>query len=443
MTAATSHDHGAHAELRRSFGWRTVAAAGGLLSTLLLTVIVYRTLDARDAAVFFAILAALSIGPLMGRLGLGPNVIRLLAAEGRQDRRRAIASSHLVATALLSLASAPAVAVIATWSLRGQSHYLPVLGLTALAITAESVRLTLSDVFAATGRVRASVATTHHVRSMVVLPLVGIAALAVAAPTLLEVMAAYTAVACVQLGVALIGARHDVGRHRGAGAASLRGAIASGSKLFTLDLAAFLGLSGTVWLSAIVFEPTSAAQYSAAATLALQVTILESLAALAVTPPAARMWAAGRRDEVVGVLSAVATLSTAVTAAVVLVLAIAGPALLEFAYGESMRGAGLLLVIMAAGGLAKTAFGVNITVLIVSGHLTEASRTALAVLAVSVPVAIAAAVVGGPLALAVVSALSLTAIALAQWRCARVTVGMAPRARIRIGRAWQILTTSR
>ncbi|KUI39752.1 teichoic acid transporter [Mycobacterium sp. GA-2829] len=441
MTPATSQDRAAHSELRRSFGWRTAAAAGGLLSTLVLTVIAYRALDARDAAAFFAILAALSIGPLMGRLGLGPNVIRLMAAEGHPVRRRAIASSHLGATALLSTVSAPVVAVIATWSLRGQAHYVAVLTLAATAIVAESVRLTLSDVFAATGRVRASVATTHHVRSMLVLPLVGMVAFAVPAPTLLEVTGVYTVVACLQLGVALAGARSHLTLARGG--VPLRGAIGAGAKLFTLDLTAFLALSGTVWLAAIVFAPGAAAQYSAAATLALQVTVLESLAALAVTPPAARMWAAGARDEVVRTLSAVATLSTAVTATVVVVLAVAGPTLLALAYGDSLRAAGPLLVIMAAGGLAKTALGVNVTLLIVSGHIAEAARTAVAVLAVTVPAAVVAAVWGGPFALAVVSALSVTAIAVAQWWCTRTTVGTAAGARMWPWEAWQIVKTSR
>jgi len=69
------------AELRRSFGLRTAAATAGLLSTFLLTVVGVRTLDPGDAAVLLSVLAALSIGPLLGRLGLGPNLIRLLPTE--------------------------------------------------------------------------------------------------------------------------------------------------------------------------------------------------------------------------------------------------------------------------------------------------------------------------------------------------------------------------
>ena len=45
-------------------------------------------------------------------------------------------------------------------------------------------------------------------------------------------------------------------------------------------------------------------------TIATQVTLFEGLAALAVMPPAARLWAAGRKREVVRLLS---DLSTGVT----------------------------------------------------------------------------------------------------------------------------------
>lgn len=432
----------ATSEMRRSFRWRTSAAAAGLLSTLLLTVVVYRMLDARDAAVFFAILAALSIGPLVGRLGLGPNVIRLVAAEPSRSRRRAIASSHVNATGALSVVSAPVVAMLATWALHGSAHYLPVVLLTTAAIIAESMRLTLSDVFAASGRVRASVATTHHIRSAVVLPVVGVIGLTVSEPTLLEVMTAYTAVSGLQLGVALAVARRDVSFRAGGSIAALREALSAGARLFTLDLAAFLCLPGTVWLANVVFAPQTAALYSAAATLALQVTVVESLAALAVTPAAARLWAAGERDQVVRVLSAVATLSTAVTVVALGVLTVFGAELLGFAYGPSMREAAALLVTMAAGGIAKTAFGVNVTLLIISGHITAAARTASIVLAVSIPVAVAAGAAGGPVWLATASALSMTAVSVAQWWCTRRVIGVAARAGWHLRTSWQSIRRS-
>jgi O-antigen/teichoic acid export membrane protein len=428
-------------EVRRSFGWRTGAAVAGLLSTFLLTVVAVRTLPPAEAAVLLAILAALSIGPLLGRLGLGPNVIRLLPAETDPTRRRAVAAVHLRATALLSASTAPVVAVIATIGLLPpDGRYLPVVALTVVLIVVESVRLTLSDVFAALGRVRASVATTHHVRSALALPLVCLAVLLAERPTLTGILAVYFGVAAVQVAVALLAARADVALRGPGSVGGLRQVMGSGALLVTLDLAAFLVLPGTIWLASAVFEPRAAAQYSTAAALAQQVTVLESLAALAVMPAAARLWAAGRRAEVVRVLSAVATLGTLVTVVVVLLIAVLGGPALRLAYGPDLAGAHLLLVILAAGGIGKTAFGVNVSLLIVSGELRPAARTAGTVLAVAVPAGIVAALTVGPVGLAAVSAVATVASGLAQWRTARRVVPAPPRAHHDVKAAWRGLS---
>jgi len=428
------------AELRRSVGLRTAAAAAGLLSTFLLTVVGVRVLDPGDAAVLLSVLAALSIGPLLGRLGLGPNLIRLLPTEPDPTRRRDIAGAHLRATGLLSVLSAPVVAVVATVGSAGRGDtYVPVLLLTAALIVLESLRLTLSDVFAALGRVHWSVATTHHVRSTVALPLVGAMVLVSARPTLVGLLAVYAAVAAAQLGVALAVAHRDVALLGLRARPMLVAVIGSGTLLFTLDLAAFLVGQGTVWLASAVFAPLAAAQYSTAAVLAMQVTVLESLAALAVTPAAARLWAADRRDDVVRMLSAVATLATVVTAAVVVLLWVAGGPALRFAYGPDMAGAHLLLAVLAAAGVAKTAFGVNITVLIISGHIRRAAGTALGVLSVAIPAAVLAAVLAGPVGLAIVSATATVTLGLAQWIAARAVVPHPPRADWRLAQAWRAL----
>ena len=434
---STEDPGAATAELRRSFGWRMATAAAGLVSTLLLTVVGVRALEPADAAVLLSVLAALSIGPLLGRLGLGPNVIRLLPAEPDPERRRVVAGTHVRATGLLSSLSAPVVALVATIGLAGESRHLPVLLLTASLILLESLRLTLSDVFAALGRVGWSVATTHHVRSTLALPLVGVAVLVSARPTLVELLAVYTAVAAVQLAVALVAARRCVALGGMRSRPVLGSAIGSGMVLFTLDLAAFLAGPGTVWLASAVFEPVAAAQYSTAAVLAMQVTVLESLASLAMMPAAARLWAGGHREAVVRMLAAVATLSTVVTVVAVLALWAVGGPLLGLAYGPEFASAHLLLVVLAAGGIAKTAFGGNVSLLIISGHIRRAALTALAVLAVFVPVVILSAVFAGPPGLAVASAASVIALGLAQWFTARLAVAEPPRAGWRIVAAWR------
>lgn len=420
--------HEPTAELKRSFLWRVVAAAAGMISTFLLTVIVVRSLDDKDAAGFFAILAALSIGPLVGRLGLGPNVVRLIPAEPDHARRRIIAGTHLRATALLTLPSAPVVAFFATAGLIGHGDFIAAFLLTTAIIVIETLRLMLSDIFAAFGRVSASVATMHYIRSTMVLPVVGVVAFALNRPTLTILLSAYVAVAAVQFLVALYFGHRDIAISKSVGIASLRAAIGDGTRLFTLELSTFLMMSGTIWLANAAFQPATATHYSAAATIAMQVTILESLAALAVSPPAARLWADGKKDNVVRLLSNVATVNTAVTICLVVALGLFGGLALQTAYGPSMRDAGTLLVILAASGVVQAALNVNISLLIIGGYIREVSRTATAVLAIVLPCAIVAAFAGGPLPLAIVSSGGVALLSVAEWITARRVLHRAPHA---------------
>lgn len=428
----TSSHSKAKAELRHSFVLRVGAAAVGTVATFLLTVVVVRSLDARDTATFFAILAGLSIGSIVGRLGLGPNAIRLIPSEPNPENRRLIAGAHLRATVLLTLVSAPVVALCATWGLVGHGNFVPALLLTAAVIIIESIRMMLSDIFAAYGRVLASVATMHYVRSAMVVPVVALVAWAIERPSLLDLLAAYACVSGAQLLVALWLARRDVAIFGPGGHTSIRTAINSGARLFSLDLSAFMMMSGSIWLANGFFPAGTAIGYSAAATIAMQVTLLESLAALAVTPPAARLWATGRKEEVVRLLSSLATVNTVVVIVVVVALACFGDFALEVAYGPNMKDAAWLLVVLACGGIAQGAFGVNISLLIICGRIVEVARTAVIVLAVVLPCSIAAAAFGGPMPLAIVSACGMATLSVCEWLTARKYLEHAPHPRLNL-----------
>ncbi|BBZ79849.1 hypothetical protein MANY_51860 [Mycolicibacterium anyangense] len=414
------------AELKQSFSLRAVAAAVGMVCTFMLTVIVVRTLDHRDAASFFAILAALSIGPLIGRLGLGQNVTRLIPAEQNNDKRRVIAGTHLRATALLTIPSAPVVAFFATAGLVGHGDFLLAYLLTSAVIIIESLRLMLSDIFAAVGNVPASVATMHYIRSTMVLPVVGLLAFTLTRPTLTVLLSAYVAVALLQFLVALFYSRDVVALSKSAGFDSVRAAIGNGTKLFILELSWFLMMTGTIWLANVAFSAEAATHYSAAATIAGQVTILESLAALAITPPAARLWAEGKKADVVRLLSNVATVNTLVTSGMVAALFAFGGLALQVAYGPAVRDASVILAVMAASGVVQAALNANITLLIISGHLYEVARTAVILLAFALPCSITAAYLGGPLPLAISASASVAMLSIAEWMTARRVLDEAP-----------------
>lgn len=433
----TADHHGAKSELRRSFSTRVLAAAVGMVATFLLTVIVVRFLNTRDAAAFFGVLAALPIGSIVGRMGLGNNVVRLIPSEPDLQLKRIIAGTHLRATFLMTLPTAPIIAFAATAGLIGQANFVPALLLTTLMVLIESIRMMLSDIYSAVGRVFASVATTHYVRSVIVLPVVAIVAFSVAQPTLVEMLIAYSAVSGTQVLIALIAGRSEIALRHAPGLAAMRSAIASGSRLFTLELTAFLIVSGTIWLANAALVPHDAKLYAVATTIAIQVTILESLAATAVLPPAARMWVAGRKPEVLRMLSNLSTVNTVITTTVVLALVFFGGFFLDLAYGAGMGQANILLVILALGGIPQAALSVNTSLLIIAGHLDAVRRVSLIVLALVVPGAIAAALLGGALALAIVAACGLASLYIGLWLTARRIFGESPRPH------WNVLTAAR
>jgi O-antigen/teichoic acid export membrane protein len=407
-----------------------------MASAFLLSIIVVRALDVHDAATYFAILAAISIGPLIGRLGMGSNVIRLMPAESDIEARRKIAGTHLQATFLLSCLSAPLIALVSCNGLLGHSDFLPTFVMTTLVVVIESTRLMLSDIFAAAGRVRAAVATMHYVRSLLTLPLVALVVFAVSRPSLVAVLAAYLAAAAMQFALTVVHARNDVAIFGfSAGISTLRKAIGQGVQLFSLEFSEFMMMQGTIWLATAALSSVAATQYAVAVNLAMQVTVLLRLSSVAAEPPAARLWAAGKKEQVVRMLSNAATLNTFIVIIVVGLLMVLGPFVVEIAYGASMRPAGTMLVVLAASGIFQACFTASIVMLIVTGHIGATARTAVLVLSVAVPCAVAAAWLSGPIALAVVTSVSISAMSTCQWLTARKSLGSAPRAHYRLLRA--------
>ncbi|MCE5290202.1 MAG: teichoic acid transporter [Nocardiaceae bacterium] len=415
--------HAAVAELRRSFLLRTFAAAGGFAATFVLSAIALRTMSNRDAAVFLAMLAALPIGSLIGRLGLGMNLVRLLPAAKDPHMQRVIMGTHLRATFYLCIVSAPVVSAVAALGIRENlTQYILVVVLTTTLITVESVRLTFGDLFAIQGRVMAAVAASHYFRTMTSLPIVAILVFVLHLPGLVPVLATYTAAATMQMLVAGFRARHYYtlrGHIRG----SLIPVVRSGFGLAVPMITSFLFFSGTIWLAAGLFAPRDAAQYAAAAALATQAAVLESLAVTAATPVSSRLWHHGRRHFAVEILSSIAVLSAVVTFVVFVGTVVLGKWILGFAYGADMVGAYAVLVILTAAAVVRASFGVNITLLHIAGKTRESARTAFVMTIVFMPVVFLIAWFGGPISLAIASSVASIAIVAVQWLTAAKSVG--------------------
>ncbi|MCZ2825563.1 MULTISPECIES: lipopolysaccharide biosynthesis protein [unclassified Modestobacter] len=389
-------------EVRRSFGLRMVVAVLGLLATFLTSVLAVRTLDARAATGFLAVLGALMLGPMVGRLGLGQHAIRAIAAAASPAEVAAQVLAHLRAVALLSVVTAPAVAWVATAVVRDDRAL--VVALVAALIVLETLRLTISDVYAAVGRIRWSVAATHHSRSVLaLLAMVVVVLVQGGRTTLVALLTVYAATSLVLLAVMLLRLPLRA-RVRGARWWSpMAAAVAGGAWLFTVELGAFLVGRGDVWLAGWAFPGEQALLYSTASVLAMQVTVLEGLANIAITPVAARLEAQGRRDRVLALLSAAATVSSAVTVVLVAAAWLLAPQVLTL-YGPGLDDAAPYLSVLATGGLGMAVFGSCAVLLVVTGHGRAAARAVGVALLVVLPAAVLAAQLGGPLALALVSA---------------------------------------
>lgn len=427
---------GENSEFRRSLLGRIVAAGGGMIASFLLTIVAVRGLVPHEAAVFFAILAALSIGPLVGRMGLGVNALRRIPAADSEKQKRHLAGTHLLASTLLSTISAPIIAFIGSHALIGYGDFWPVFLLTTLLIAIESIRLMLSDIFAANSRIGWSVATMHYVRSMLAFPLVAALVVIAGQTSLVAVLGTYAAAAGVQFVVALWFAQKNLGLPGlSESLSTIRVAASEGIRLFGIDLSEFLIMQGTIWLSTSLLEPEEATRYALAVTLGMQVVLFKTLALTAVTPPASRLWAEGNKSAAVRILSNAATLGFTVAFILIVFIAALGHWAIGFAYGEDMADTARLLLIIAVGGAIQAGFGASSVLLIVSDHVRQAVVVALGVVVVAVPAAIAAAAWGGATALACVTAVSLAAMYFGQYVNAKLTLGFGARANLHVIRA--------
>ncbi len=416
---------------------RISVALLGLLAAFAMTVLAVRTLSASEATTFLAILAALMVGPMLGRLGLGQSLIRALAGARSSDVASAQIKGHLRATVLLSLVSAPVVAWLA--ALGAERSRGAVWAVVTVLVVAETLRLTLSDVYAARGQIVRSVSATHHARSIIVFAVLGAAVLGAETPSLVSFLLLYAATSCCLLVVHAVPVMRSV---RGTKVRSwdlVRMAVLSGAQLFVLEVGAFLVGRGDVWLSAWAFPAGEALRYSTASVLAMQVTVVEGLANIAIFPVAARLWAAGRRDQVIGLLRATATLTTAVTGLLVVLAWLLAPWVLGVAYGEDLRAAAPLLVVLASGGLAMAIFGGCAVLLVVSGHARAAAWSVGLTLVIVIPAGVAAAVLSGPMTLALVSAGSTVVLHVGYGLTCRRLLGEVPVPTLRMGPTLQAL----
>jgi O-antigen/teichoic acid export membrane protein len=377
------------------------------------------------------------LGPMVGRLGLGQSAIREIAGATSADEVSTQVVVHLRSVAILSVVSAPVVAWLATAIV--QDGRGVVVALVILLIVLETVRLTMSDIYAALGRIGWSVAATHHVRSVIaLLAMATVVAFQAGRTSLTVLLLVYAAVSCALLAFASVRLPMRPRLRETRKWTAMIVAIVAGSQLFAVELGAFLVGRGDVWLAGWIFPAEEALRYSTASVLAMQVTVIEGLANLAVAPVAARLWAQGQRDRVLTLLSASATVTTAVTLLAVAVTCLLAPQVLQI-YGSDMSSAVPYLIVLAAGGIAMSVGGSCAVLLVITGKGREAAQAVGLVMFIALPAAVFSARIGGALALAIASATATIVLYVSYVATCRRALGAAPLPGMHLGVSIRIL----
>jgi O-antigen/teichoic acid export membrane protein len=374
---------------------------------------------------------------MVGRLGLGQSAIREIAGATSADEVSTQVVVHLRSVAILSVVSAPVVAWLATAIV--QDGRGVVVALVILLIVLETVRLTMSDIYAALGRIGWSVAATHHVRSVIaLLAMATVVAFQAGRTSLTVLLLVYAAVSCALLAFASVRLPMRPRLRETRKWTAMIVAIVAGSQLFAVELGAFLVGRGDVWLAGWIFPAEEALRYSTASVLAMQVTVIEGLANLAVAPVAARLWAQGQRDRVLTLLSASATVTTAVTLLAVAVTCLLAPQVLQI-YGSDMSSAVPYLIVLAAGGIAMSVGGSCAVLLVITGKGREAAQAVGLVMFIALPAAVFSARIGGALALAIASATATIVLYVSYVATCRRALGAAPLPGMHLGVSIRIL----
>jgi O-antigen/teichoic acid export membrane protein len=215
-------------------------------------------------------------------------------------------------------------------------------------------------------------------------------------------------------------------------------AVIAGAQLFAVELGAFLVGRANVWLAGWAFTDQDALLYSTASVLAMQVTVLEGLANIALTPVAARLWAEGRRDRVFALLRASATVSTLVTLALVAGVWLLAPEVLSI-YGDGLDGAAVYLSVLATGGLGMSVFGSCAVLLVVTGKGRAAAAAVGVSVLIATPVAVLAALFGGPMQLALAGAAGTMLLFASYAVACHLALGRAPLPTLRIKQSLLVL----
>lgn len=414
-------------ELVGSLIWRIAVTVAGMAATVVLMGMLARSLATAELAVFYSLLAALAVVPILGRMGLGTEGLReisRLRSLGQSPAAAVVARNTIRLCVGPSVVVGACVAAIVVVTPSDGRALVPVL-LGAVVLAGDSLRQALSDVLLGLGRVIGGSLLSHSVRSTGLAAVVGVDRLVAGAPldlTRLFTLMASTVLFLLGLGIVYLA---WVTKAAAGNADAPRGVVAATAALsiLAIELVSVLISRGDVWLANVAFNADRAATYGTASVLAKQIGMPIGLINIAFAPVAAGLLA--RRD-IANLERLVRTTVTAVgllLVPVLIVALVAGDVILTVLYGTEFADGHRYLGVLLLGNVSIIAFGVGTTVLIMARRQRLAMWISLAWLAMIGPTAALAALVGGPTALALASSLGTVGLVSLQAFAAWVVTG--------------------
>lgn len=397
------------AEFGRSLSWRLLAAPIGTVATFGLTTIVTRTLPPAEVTVSYTLLAALMIGPILGRFGLNQWAVRDLAAlRTNEDLATAVTAARRLAVAVVGPAAiaAPLISVVFVAGIWGGNLDLELALLATVILFAETWRLAIGDVLLGLGQTGWSAVLAHQVRAVAVTG--AVLAHLVLQPgrfdlhVLLWLMAAVS-VTLVGAGLARLWTLSG-GSAASAERLDLGQLVKRGLPFLLVDLVVVVVARGDVWLAAPTLNETPAARYGTASVVGALIGMPIGLASLSLAPVVAGLVTQRRPADIERIVRSLATVVAYALVPVLIAVIFFGRWALEVAFGATYGEAHRYLLVLMVGNLALALLGAGPTVLLMSGRHREAMVAAVGWLLIAGPTAIIAAVLGGPMALALVSA---------------------------------------
>jgi O-antigen/teichoic acid export membrane protein len=376
-----------------ALGGKIGAATIGIVTNGVLA----RLLTKQEFGVYFLAFSIISLGAVIGSLGLPKTVLRFVAENmtlGQPGRaRRAIYTAlglGVLGALCISLAYLFIVGDLVSRYLFHSSALVAIIGLTAgwMAISA------MQEIMAETFR------GFHDIRMATLFG--GLATGGKSAGLIMRIML----LACLVLLLATVGhtdLRTVMLASVGAGAASsllaalflhrrisslgtqgIENPISAGDELrdafpiLIITLTSFILLSAAdLWILAIFRSNAEVAVYGAASRLVALIAMPLLLTNLVLPPIIAEMYAQGRTAELEGTLRSFSTLSGVPSLLVLIVFMLLGGPILGVVYGSSYQSAAIVLVLLSAGKLAAVWAGSCGAVLQFTGHQRSMLRVNL------------------------------------------------------------------